>query len=212
MSSCQVSPKMDIIAISDISEKEDLGFLTNVEIEGYDNYHTASKSLKGGTAINVNKGFNSMECFDLKINNVEFESTWIGIINKNSKHIVIGSLYRHLHNNFIEFFQYLEGCLYKIAKESRVVPLGGDFNFGLVKIHIILLTFFFNLLCCYGFFPLILHPTRLTANSATVIGNIFSNNIQDEMASGNVVLTLSKHFSQFISIKREKIDIKKSYL
>ena len=56
---------------------------------------------------------------------------------------------------------------------------------------------------------LILQPTRVTANTATVIDNIFSNNIQDEITSGNVLLSLSNHFSQIISVKREQMDLKK---
>ena len=43
---------------------------------------------------------------------------------------------------------------------------------------------------------LILQPTRVTANTATgidniFIDNIFSNNIHDEITSGNVILSLS---------------------
>ena len=48
----------------------------------------------------------------------------------------------------------------------------------------------------------------MTENTATVIDNIFSNNIQDDIISGNILLILSEHFSQFVSVKREKIDIK----
>ena len=80
----------------------------------------------------------------------------------------------------------------------------GDFNLNLLKIesdhncqH------FFNLLSSYGFLPHILQPTRVTENTATVIDIIFSNNIQDNIESGNILLTLSEHFSQFISKKRE---------
>ena len=58
-----------------------------------------------------------MERVDLKINNGKFESTWIEI--RIVKNIVIGSLYRHPHNNFNEFFQYLKGCLGKLAKENK---------------------------------------------------------------------------------------------
>ena len=43
------------------------------------NYHTASKSSKGGTTICVNKDFDSLECSDLDIIVIEFESTWIEI-------------------------------------------------------------------------------------------------------------------------------------
>ena len=67
---------MGILAISETSE---IGFLTNVEIEGYDLFHTASKISKGGTSIYANKDFESLERTDLKINNPEFESTWIEI-------------------------------------------------------------------------------------------------------------------------------------
>ena len=48
-----------------------------------------------------------------------------------------------------------------------------------------------------------------TENSATVIDNIFSNNIEDEILGGNILITFSEHFSQFTSVSREKIDLKK---
>ena len=44
----------------------------------------------------------------------------------------------------------------------------------------------------------------------SLIDNIFCNNISDEIISGNIYLTLSEHFSQFASVKRDKLDIKKS--
>ena len=77
------STKLDIVTIIETSEKEDIGFLNNVEI-----YHTASKSSKGGTAIYVNKNFDTIARSELNVNNVEYESTWIEIKNKNSKNIM----------------------------------------------------------------------------------------------------------------------------
>ena len=52
----------------------------------------------------------------------------------------------------------------------------------------------------------------MTENAATIIGNIFNNNLQDDILSGNVLLTLSEHFSQFVSINRGKIELKKIHL
>ena len=40
----------------------------------------------------------------------------------------------------------------------------------------------------------------MTGNTATIIDNIFSNNILDNISC--------EHFSQFLSVKREKIDLK----
>ena len=79
---------MDILALTETSEKEDTGFLINVEIAGYEKFHTASKTTKGGTAIYVNKNYNTIERNGLNANNAEFESTWIEIKNKNSKNIM----------------------------------------------------------------------------------------------------------------------------
>ena len=106
----------------------------NVKIDGYQKFHTASKTSKGGTAIYVNKYFDSFERIDLNINSTECESTWIEIKNNRSKNIVIASIYRPPHNNFNEFFQYLENCLIKVVKENKELYICGDFNFDLLKI------------------------------------------------------------------------------
>ena len=58
----------------------------------------------------------------------------------------------------------------------------GDFNFDLLQIDTDNFTqYFFNLLCSYGLLPHILQPTRVTENTATVIDNIFNNNIHDDI-------------------------------
>ena len=81
------------------------------------------------------------------------------------------------------------------------------FDFDLLKVDSDHLTqHFFNLLFSSGLLPHILQPTRVTDHSTTVIDNIFSNNLQDDI-SGNVLLTISEHFAQIISVNREQIDI-----
>ena len=192
------------------SEQVDTGFLSNVEMDNYVKFHTASKSSKGGTAIYVNKNLELIERTDLNVNSPEYESTWTEIKNKRSKNILIASIYRHPHNNSKDFFHYLEKCLSIVNKENKELYICGDFNFDLLKIdsdHVI--QHFFNLLCSYGCLPHVLQPTRVTENTATVIDNIFSNNIKDNMISGNILLTLSEHFSQFLSVKRVMVDLKK---
>ena len=121
-----LSIEMDILAITETSEKEDTGFLNNVEIEGYEIYHTASKSPKGGTAIFVNKSFDKVERCDLNINNIELETTWIEIKNKKSKNIVCGNIYRH------PVFSILKGVWVNYLKKIKYIR--GDFNFDLLKI------------------------------------------------------------------------------
>ena len=97
-----------------------------------------------------------------------------------------------------------------MANENKEVYICGDFNFDLLKLDSDNNTqHFFNLLSSYGFLPHITQPTRVTDNTATVIDNIFSNNIHDVIDCGNILFTLSEHFSQFVSVNREKCDYKK---
>ena len=50
--------------------------------------------------------------------------------------------------------------------------------------------------------PYILHPTRVTDHSATVIDNIFSNNFEYETVSGNIITQIADHFPQFMHLKK----------
>ena len=110
-----------------------------------------------------------------------------------------------------DFLAYMELVLKRLTLEGKEVYLCGDFNINLLKTdrindHLA----FYNLFTSYGFLPLIIHPTRVVENQEpSLIDNIFSNNITDEITSGNIYLTLSEHFSQFASIKRAKLDVKK---
>ena len=102
------------MAITETSEKEDIGFLNNVE-----KHHTASTS-KGGTAIYVNKKFDTIACSELNVNNVEFVSMWIVIKNKDSKNIMWYYIDTHtiiLMNSS----SILNQLLSTIAKENKEI-------------------------------------------------------------------------------------------
>ena len=95
----------------------------------------------------------------------------------------------------------------KLTKENKEIYICGDFNIDLLKIENNQnYQQFYNLLWSFGFLPKIIQPTRVTDHHSTLIDNIFSNNLTDETKSGNIFLTLSEHFSQFVSIKRENIE------
>ena len=101
-------------------------------------------------------------------------------------------------------------CLSKLNKENKEIFLAGDFNFDLLKTETDTNTQnFYDLMCSYGTLPQIIQPTRVTPNTATIIDNIFTNNITDDIICGNILLTFSEHLSQFVSVNRGKIDYKK---
>ena len=81
----------------------------------------------------------------------------------------------------------------------------GDFNTNLLNYESHSDTNeFLNSVISHYLLPYILHPTRVTDHSATVIDNIFSSNTDHDTCSGNI---LTDHFPQFLV--KVNIDYKK---
>ena len=141
----------------------------------------------------------------------EFESVWIEIKNKKSKNIICGSIYRHPHDNFQDFnnfLDYMENTLNKISNENKEIYTC-DFNSDLLKMdRNINYKNFYEQMYRYGLLSQITQPTRVTENTATIVDNIFSNNMDNKILSGNIITDFSDHYSQFVSVVRDKIDYK----
>ena len=94
-------------------------------------------------------------------------------------------------------------CLSKLNKENKEIFLAGDFNFDLLKTETDTNTQnFYDLMCSYGTLPQIIQPTRVMPNTATIIDNIFTNNITDDINCGSILLTFSEHLPQFVSVNK----------
>ena len=87
------------------------------------------------------------------------------------------------------------------SKTNKICALVGDFNVDLVKYDSHLQTeTFYNQISSCGFRPLILQPTRVTASSATLIDNIFINELECFSKGGNLTNSISDHFLQFTQL------------
>ena len=83
----------------------------------------------------------------------------------------------------------------------------GDFNIDLLNYDSHSETDnFINLMIFHYLLPHILHPTRITDNSATIIDNIFSNGLESDTISGSLLSQISDHFPQFLVIKNTTVD------
>ena len=113
---------IDILCISETSQKEKSNFSTNITIDGYKQpFHLGSMTSKGGVAIYAKNQLNVMERTDLNLINKSFEAVWIEIKNDKYKNIVCGCIYRHPSSDVVDFNNYLSKCLTKINKEKRNV-------------------------------------------------------------------------------------------
>ena len=97
---------------------------------------------------------------------------------------------------------YLNPLLDKLSKENKTIFLLGDFNIDLLKYdsHPPTNEFLDSLSSNY-FLPHIIHPTRITARSKTLIDNIFSNLKTDNFKAGNLTVSLSDHLPQYLLAK-----------
>ena len=121
--------------------------------------------------------------------------------NKSKKNIVIGCIYRH-HTPISEFCNtFLDCTLRKLNNSNKTVALLGDFNIDLIKYGVNAgVDSFYDQISSHGFRPLILQPTRVTSHSATLIDNIFINDLQCFSKGGNITSSISDHFLQFSQI------------
>ena len=94
----------------------------------------------------------------------------------------------------------------KINKEKKIGYLLGDFNLDLLKRD----THNPTLVCGFliSFWPPITRPMRVTPSSATLIDNIFTNNIAFKMSgiNGVIINDIADHFPIFHICKDVAID------
>ena len=124
------------------------------------------------------------------------KSTFIEIVNPRKSNIIVGVIYRQPSEDLADFnCNYLNKLLENTSKEQKSILLLGDFNDNLLNYNEHNETNDFLDSCASNsFIPLILQPTRITSHSNTLIDNIFSNVIDSDIVSGNLIATISDHW------------------
>ena len=103
----------------------------------------------------------------------------------------------------------MDDVLSKLEKSNKTIFLMGDFNLNLLSYeHHTETNNFINSMVSHYLLPYILHSTRVTDHSSTVIDNIFSNVTEYETISGNIINQIADHFAQFLLLKRINIKYK----
>ena len=115
------------------------------------------------------------------------------------KNIIIGVIYRPPSEYTLEFLEKLNKLLSGVTKGNKYCYITGDFNLDLLKHESHSITAqFLEALFSYGFLPMITKPTRITAHSATLIDNIFTNNTTVSSKNGSVIVSdISDHLPIF---------------
>ena len=98
-----------------------------------------------------------------------------------------------------DFLEKFNEILAKITRNDKYCYLGGDYNIDLFHYSDHAPTQeFVDSLFSHMFIPLINRPTRITAHSATLIDNIFTNNVRCKHFNGIVINDISDHLPVFV--------------
>ena len=126
---------------------------------------------------------------------------FVEINRTKEKNIIVGIIYRPRDSKLNGFQSDLDLVLGKISKENKLVFLMDDWNLNLINHHCHKATSdFLKLLYSRMFFPLITRPTRITANKASLIDNIFTNDPLRPSISGLFLNDISDHLLIFSRI------------
>ena len=109
-------------------------------------------------------------------------------------------IYRPPDQNMKEFNKSIDTLLSKIAdQEKKLLYVMGDFNINLLNndVHESTGEFVDNL-SSHSLYASIVKPTRITSKSATLIDNIFTNNLANQ-TSGILMSDISDHLPIFVS-------------
>ena len=101
------------------------------------------------------------------------------------------------HDKADDFLNYLSLSKELYSSRNRNIYLMGDFNIDLIKFESCSYSKkLLELTQSLSLFPAVDKPTRVYGNSATLIDNIFSNNLENNLVCGNIVTDTTNHFTQ----------------
>ena len=175
------------------------------DIPGYKFIHNHRIDADGGgVGLYLAENFEFKNRPDLVFQNSQCaESLFAEVIRPKQKNLIIGVLYRPPNQNLQDFIDGLDSFLVRISKENKACYLMADWNLDLMKHHKHDKTSeFLDIMFSRAFFPLISRPTRITSSTASLIENIFTNDVPNCAVSGLLFTDISDHLPIF-SISNE---------
>ena len=167
---------------------------------------TPTEATKGGVLIYIKEGINYKPRPDLNIYKTkELESYFIEVVNSSGSNSIVGTVYRHPCMDPTTFNQeYLNPLMERLGKDNKDHYISGDFNLDLLKTANHSPTFdFLETMMTKLILPSITIPTRINPVTNSLIDNIFTNNINPDLKSGNLTIGISDHLPSFMIVPKK---------
>ena len=172
------------------------------KLPDYEMCHISRTNKKGGVAICINEyiSYKLSENLSTSIDNV-LECVTIDICIIDKKVITVCSLYRQTDSNIEVLNETLE---HMFRNKKTTIYLCGDFNINLSNYDSHKGTrYFIDVLFSLGLFPLICKPSRITEYSATLIDNIFTNDLNNCFLNCLLINDINDHLPIFCMVNHK---------
>ena len=179
-------------------------------VPGYEFVHKCRMhKCGGGVALLISNGISFKPLPDLKYENDAVESCFVEI-KLNARHIIVGSCYHPPNTDCKEFITLHKQLLKTITLSRHSVMIAMDHNLDLLKSHVHHNTQdFLECNLQMELYPSIIHPTRITKTSATLIDNIFvSSDLYDVCKSWILIDSISNHLLCVLTVSGVKHKLK----
>ena len=179
----------------------------NVGLYGIDGYNAVNNfrinRCGGGVSVLIRDDIEYFERPHLNMMTANAETVFVEIDKSyvgKSSNIIVGVIYRPPDTNINVFTELLETIMSKIKTENKVCYLLGDYNINLLNAENHPPTQeFVDTMFSHSLFPCITKPTRVNSKTATLIDNIFSNDlIVEDSISGIFYTDITDHFPVFL--------------
>ena len=192
-----------VVAVSETWNTIERPITMNVTLPGYTFLSSKSQSQNGAVGLYIKTSLNPVPRPDLQSAGDEYETIWAELETSREKNILICCAYRHPNTEIEHFIEYIQSTLSNPTVANKQVFILGDFNINLLNYDTHTPTNnFVSLLLSQHFLPFIIHPTRVSNHSSTIIDNIFSNVCNLDTKSGKILTQIADHFPQFLTVKR----------
>ena len=195
-----INYEFDFICLTESKIKKNSEPKIDIKIPNYQNpIGTPTEAAKGGVLLYVKEGISVEPRDDLTIyKEKELESYFIEVVNQKHKNSIVGVIYRHpCMDESVFIDEYLQLLNDKLQLENKNIFISGDFNFDLLNLQHEETSQFFESMMSSQLMPSILLPTKINAKKDTIIDNIFTNQVNPDIISGNLTLTISDHLPSF---------------
>ena len=161
-------------------------------------------SRGGGVALYINNKYefsmrDDLSCFEEGL----FESLFVEI-NTGTRNLILGEVYRVPNTSIQGFNEKYEHLVSSVMNEKKELLIGSDQNLNLIKANEDKnIQNFLDINYSYGLLPVIVRPTRITYDTATLIDNFYTSN-KDSHKSAILLADISDHFPVFICFDKKK--------